>query len=484
MNYSESIAALLSLVDHERAAPGPRQKAIVDLSRMESFLARLGNPHRAAATIHVAGTKGKGSTAAFCDAALTAAGYRTGFNSSPHMHHFRERIRLDGEPISEPRFASLVEQLWPFRVGPESGSSDGTHGTGETDVTDGTDELKGTDGAIGEAEDAVTLFEFITGMAFQCFAQEPVDFQTIEVGLGGRLDATNVVTPEVAVITSISMDHMAILGDTLPEIASEKAGIIKEGSAVVISPQAPEAGDVVRERCRQVGARAVQVGYDVTWTSPGPDGSGFQSFTVYGRLGEHQLRIPLLGEYQLENAATALAVLEVLVERGWSIPPESIVRGFAGVSWPCRMEILSRDPAVVADGAHNVYSVESLMDSLPMYLPHRRLLLAVGFSRDKSVVEMAQCLSKGNPVVFATRSRHPRSMAPAAVARLFEDQGVKAVLTSDTAGALRLACEAAGPNDLVLATGSLFVAAEAREAVLGIQPEEYPDLLPRDLRVG
>ena len=466
MNYSESIAALLSLVDHERAAPGPRQKAIVDLSRMEGFLARLGNPHRAAPAIHVAGTKGKGSTAAFCDAALTAAGYRTGFNSSPHMHHFRERIRLDGEPISEPKFAALVEQLWPFRMVPEAGSFD------EIDET------------AGEAGDAVTLFEFITGMAFRCFAQEPVDFQTIEVGLGGRLDATNVVTSDVAVITSISKDHMAILGDTVAEIAAEKAGIIKEGHTVVISPQVREVEDVIRERCRQVGARAVQVGPDVTWTSPGPDGSGFQSFTVYGRLGEHQLRIPLLGEYQLENAATALAALEVLVERGWPIPHESIARGFAGVSWPCRMEVLSKDPPVVADGAHNVYSMESLMDSLPRYLPHRRLLLAVGFSRDKSVVEMAQCLSKGNPVVFATRSRHPRSMAPAAVARLFEDQGVKAVLTRDTAEALRQAREAAGPDDLVLATGSLFVAAEAREAALGIQPEEYPDLLPRDLWAG
>ena len=463
MNYSESIAALLSLVDHERAAPGPRQKAIVDLSRMEGFLARLGNPHRAAPTIHVAGTKGKGSTAAFCDAALTAAGYRAGFNSSPHMHHFRERIRLDGEPISEPKFAALVEQLWPFRMAPEAES---------------------TKGPAGEADGAVTLFEFITGMAFQCFAQEPVDFQTIEVGLGGRLDATNVVTPNVAVITSISKDHMAILGDTVAEIAAEKAGIIKEGHTVVISPQVREAEDVIRERCRQVGARAVQVGSDVTWTSPGPDGSGFQSFTVNGRMGEHQLRIPLLGAYQLENAATALAALEVLVERGWPIPPESIARGFAGVSWPCRMEVLSKDPPVVADGAHNVYSMESLMDSLPRYMPHRRLLLAVGFSRDKSVVEMAHCLSKGNPVVFATRSRHPRSMAPSAVARLFEDEGVKAVLTRDTADALRRAREAAGPDDLVLATGSLFVAAEAREAVLGIQPEEYPDLLPRDLRVG
>ena len=456
MNYSESIDALLSLVDHERGAAGPRQKAIVDLARMEGFLARLGDPHRGTPTIHVAGTKGKGSTAALCDAALNAAGYRTGFNSSPHIHHFRERIRLDGEPISEPKFAALVEQLWPFKIAPNTCPTEGS----------------------------ATLFEFITAMAFQCFAQETVDFQTIEVGLGGRLDATNVVTPDVAVITSISKDHMAILGDTVPEIAAEKAGIIKQGSTVVISPQIPEAADVIRERCRQMGARAVQVGSDVTWTSPGPDGSGVQSLTVSGRLGEHQLRIPLLGAYQLENAATALAALEVLVEQGRRIPAEAIAQGFASVSWPCRMEVLAKDPPVVADGAHNVYSMESLLDSLPGYLPHRRLVVVAGFSRDKSVVEMAQRLSRGNPIVFATRSRHPRSMAPAAVARLFEDHGVKAVLTRDTADALSQARSVAGPNDLVLATGSLFVAAEAREAVLGIQPEEYPDLLPRDLRVG
>ena len=212
LDYRQSIDALLSLVDHERNSLGPRQKAIVDLSRMERFMSRLGNPQRRAKTIHVAGTKGKGSTAALCDAALNAAGYHTGFNSSPHLHHFRERIRLDCQPISEEAFAGLVDQLWPQRM--DTNGPDASHAPG-----------------------AVTLFEFITGMAYQCFAQEMVDFQIIEVGLGGRLDATNVVSPGVAVITSISLDHTAILGDTLAEIAAEKAGIIKPDGVVVVAPQ-------------------------------------------------------------------------------------------------------------------------------------------------------------------------------------------------------------------------------------------------------
>ena len=465
MNYSQAIDALLSLVDHERSAAGPRQKAIVDLSRMQGFMERLGNPHRGAATIHVAGTKGKGSTAAFCDAALSAAGHHTGFNSSPHMHHFRERIRLDSEPVSEAAFASLVETLWPFREPPE-----------------GSPEF--------QEQGAVTLFEFLTGMAFQCFAQEGVAYRTVEVGLGGRLDATNVVEPDVAVITSISKDHTAILGDTLEEIAGEKAGIIKEGCTVVSSPQAEEAGEVLRRQAARLHARLIQVGpagqsgADVTWSSRGPGGPDGQELTVCGRLAEYDLRIPLLGEYQLENAATAVAALEVLVETGHSIPADAIARGFAGTSWPCRMEVLGREPLIVADGAHNVYSMESLMDSLPKYLPHERLILVAGFSRDKSVAQMVERLGRGNPMVFATRSRHPRSLPPSAVARHFREVGISATETANVHEALQQARDAARPGDLALVTGSLFVAAEARESALGIQPERYPDLLPRDLRVA
>lgn len=462
MDYRQSIDALLSLVDHERNRQGPRQKAIVDLSRMEQFMARLGHPQHRSKTIHVAGTKGKGSTAALCDSALRAAGFHTGFNSSPHLHHFRERIRLDCQPVSESLFAGLVDELWARRV-EDSGA---------------------------ENSEAVTLFEFITGMAYQCFAEAKVDFQTIEVGLGGRLDATNIVTPEVSVITSISLDHTAILGDTLAEIAAEKAGIIKPDGVVIIAPQPPEALSTILEVCRNRNANAVQVGRDVTWESgeTGCDPWSGQRLTVKGRFDHYQLDIPLLGAYQLENAATAIAALEALIEQGHAIPADAIQKGFANVSWPGRMEVLSRNPLFVADGAHNLYSVNSLMDSVTSNSGSGRLILVAGFSRDKSVADMVHRLAQTSaetgvpPIVFATRSRHPRSLSPSAVAAHFASEGIKAVESAAMSDAVEQALEVAAPGDIVLATGSLFVAAEAREVILGIESEVYPDLLPQDLR--
>ena len=396
LDYRDSIDRLMSLVDHERTNhPGPRQKVIYDLSRVQALLALLGNPQTAARSIHVAGTKGKGSTAALCDAALHAAGYKTGFYSSPHLHSFRERIRIDTQPISESEFAGLVEELWPHQ---ESVSNDSPLGP-------------------------VTLFEFMTAMAFQGFSKAKVDFQTIEVGLGGRLDATNVLDPDVCVITSISRDHAAILGDSLGEIAGEKAGIIKPGSPVVVAPQAREASDVIEQVCRRMEARPIHVGRDVTWERHSADLDG-QRFSVQGRLARYELTMPLLGSHQLENAAAAVAALEVLTEQGHRIPTDAIQRGFAGVSWPCRMEVLSRSPRVMADGAHNLYSIEVLLDSLPRYLDYDRMILVAGFSRDKNVEDMVKKLALAGPTVFATRSRHPRSLSPDSVAALFAGQEV------------------------------------------------------------
>ncbi len=446
MDYRHAIDHLLSLVDRERSAPsGPRQKLIYDLGRMEALLERLGSPHLAVPTIHIAGTKGKGSTAALCDAALHAAGYHTGFYSSPHLHSFRERIRLDTLPIAEGKFAALVEQLQPHQ------------------------QWVWDNAGLGP----VSLFEFMTAMAFQCFTQEGADFQTIEVGLGGRLDATNLVRPDVCVITSISLDHTAILGDSLAQIAAEKAGIIKPGAPVVIAPQHPEARSVILSVCQQRDAHPIQVGADVTWEGGSSDIEG-QYLTVWGRLGTYDLRIPLLGTYQLENAATAVAALEVLREQGHTISDPAMAQGFARVSWPCRLEVLSRDPLVVADGAHNPYSVAALLDSLPRYLKYRRLLLIVGVSRDKNVSQMVELLAAGKPQVFVSRSRHPRSLAPATLAAQFRAQGVDAAQTGTVAEAVDQALSLAKPGDLVLATGSLFVAAEVREAMLGIEPELYP----------
>jgi dihydrofolate synthase/folylpolyglutamate synthase len=205
---------------------------------------------------------------------------------------------------------------------------------------------------------------------------------------------------------------------------------------------------------------------------------------VAGRTKSYDLKIPLLGKYQMENTATAVAVIEALQEQGHSIPENGIQRGFADVTWPCRMEVLGRDPIIMADGAHNEYSMDSLLESLPSYMSFRRLILVVGFSRDKSVANMVRRLAEMNPVVFASRSRHPRSTTPAQIVSLFNENGIQATVTASSAEAMTLAMNEAGEGDLVLATGSLFVAAEVREKLLGIEPELYPDLLPADLRTN
>ena len=456
MKYPGAIDLLLSLVDHERTQPvGPRQKAIFDLGRMERFLHRLGDPHGSSPVIHVAGTKGKGSTAALCDSALHAAGYHTGFYSSPHLHSFRERIRINSEPISEDEFAWLVEELWPHQ------------------------EWIGRHEGLGP----VTLFEFMTGMAFKCFRDNNTDFQIIEVGLGGRLDATNIVNADISIITSISLDHTAILGDTIGEIAREKAGIIKAGGMVIVAPQNNEALPVILDVCRSLSATPIQVGKDITWSAGHASIRG-QEVTVAGRDKTYELRIPLLGEYQMENAANAVAALEALRDQGHPISDEAIQQGFDMVVWPCRMEVLGRAPFLVVDGAHNEYSMHSLLESLATYIKFRRLFLVVGFSRDKRFAKMVNRLAIMNPVVFASRSRHPRSTPPAQIISLFNEHGVQATETASLAEALTQARNLAGAGDLILATGSLFVAAEVREEVLGIEPELYPDLLPVDLRTN
>ena len=448
MQYVEAIANLLSLFDTERARiDGPRQKAIYDLGRMERFMDRLGNPHRVVPTVHIAGTKGKGSTAAMCDAAFRAAGLSTGFYSSPHLHTFRERIRRDCEPVTQEEFAGLVEQLWPIH-----------------DL---------------DAQGRVTLFEFLTGMGYQCYAQAGTDVQTIEVGLGGRLDATNVVDAQVCVITSVSMDHAKILGNTIGEIAADKAGIIKPGSVPVIAPQRAEAMASILDACDRVGVEPVLIGRDVTW-EPGGTISGRQQFTVHGLTGSYHLDIPLLGDYQMENAATALVAVEAMCQgQGFPMTAESLAKGFGSVSWPCRMEILQRDPPVVSDGAHNDYSVDRLLESLPHYFSYDRLIVIAGFSRDKEVAAMVASLAPAADLAIATQARHPRAMAVDELADMLRGIGATTEIASNPREALEHALAVARPGDLVLATGSLFLAAEVREVALGIEPEIYPSLVKR-----
>ncbi|MDO8688056.1 MAG: folylpolyglutamate synthase/dihydrofolate synthase family protein [Dehalococcoidales bacterium] len=440
MDIQQALDYIYSFVDYERE-PRPRDAVHYDLRRMDELLARLGNPQRHARTVHIAGTKGKGSVAAMIASALTASGYTTGLYTSPHLHIFNERIRVDDKLISDQELVTLVEQLKP-----------------EVEAVN----KKATYGRL-------TTFELITALGFAYFKMKGADFQVIEVGLGGRLDATNIVQPDVCAITSISLDHTEVLGNTLTAIATEKAGIIKPGSVVVVSPQVDEVAKVIEETCRVCGAKLVRVGRDVTWQSLGFDASQ-QSLKVQGRLGSYELSIPLLGQYQLENAVTAVATLEVLAEKGFHVSRQNIADGLAQVRWPGRLQILSLHPLVVVDGAHNPYSAGKLRQALEQYLDFDKAILIFGVSSDKDIAGIISELVPLFARVIVTHSVHPRAMATAPIVAEFQRYGVSAQAAEDIATALPLALSLAGEKDLICVTGSLFVVAGAIEqaAVLGL----------------
>ena len=441
--YQQALDYIYSFIDYERE-PGPRSRTTYDLRRMDELLGRVGNPHLKARSVHIAGSKGKGSVAAMIASALTTSDYTTGLFTSPHLHFYNERIRINDNSISDAELVALVDKLKPEI---EAVNKKATYGR-------------------------LTTFEITTALGFACFAQREVDFQVIEVGLGGRLDATNVVRPEVCVITSISFDHMEVLGNTLAEIAAEKAGVIKPGCVVVSSPHTDEVDRVIEQACHNNKAELVRVGSDVTWQDLGFE-SDRQSLRVKGRLGSYDLSIPLLGQYQLENAATAVAALEVLVDKGFNISADTITSGLAKVRWQGRLQVLSRHPLLVVDGAHNTDSARKLKQSLEHYFDFERAILIVGLSVDKDLAGIVAELVPLFDRVIVTRSIHPRAMATGPIVAEFGRQGLKAEETDDISIALPLALGIAGDKDMICVTGSLFVAAGAIEQAqaLGLAEE-------------
>ena len=419
---------VLSFADYERAS---RSAVVFDLRRMEMLLARLGDPQAGAVAVQVAGTKGKGSTAAMIASILTGAGYKTGLYTSPHLHDFTERIGVDGVPIAGEEFARLVEVLKP--------------------EVEAVNEF----GAFGE----LTTFELLTALAFAYFKGRGVAFQVLETGLGGRLDATNVVKPGISVITSISYDHTEVLGSTLAQIATEKAGIIKPGSTIVSSPQFPEAMAVIEGVCRERGVGLVKVGSDVSWRRKAFSSEG-QSFQVKGLRGEYSLTLPLLGEYQLENAATALAVVEVLAERGVAVEAKDIASGLAQVRWPGRLQVLRRQPWFIVDCAHNAYSAKRLAEALGEYFDFERAVLILGTSSDKDIGGMVAELAPLSPIVMVTSTHHPRALEPAKLAAEFSKRGIRVEVAENVASAVEMALARAKAGDLICATGSIFIVAE------------------------
>ncbi|MAG14732.1 MAG: bifunctional folylpolyglutamate synthase/dihydrofolate synthase [Dehalococcoidales bacterium] len=431
MEYQAALDYILSFADYERLS---RSAFVFDLERIEELLVRLGNPQQAARSVHVAGTKGKGSTAAMLASILTQAGYHTGLYTSPHLLSPMERIQVDGRPMAEGDFGRLVAMIKP-----------------EVEAVNAI-------GGLGE----LTTFELLTALAFLYFREIEVDYQVLEVGLGGRLDATNVIRPEVCVITSISYDHTDVLGDTLAQIAGEKAGIIKSGSVVVCAPQLPETMVVIENTCRERGARLIKAGSEVTWEQQAIGSEG-QSFRLRGLAEEYNLEIPLLGEYQLENAAAAVMAAEVLATKEASISPESIARGLNQVRWLGRLQVLRRRPWVIVDGAHNADSARRLVQALGEYFDLQRVFLIFGASSDKNIAGMVAELVSLPGEVIVTRSRHPRAVAPAVLGGEFSKYRIVPEEAGNVAAAVERALAWASPADLICATGSLFLVAEVME---------------------
>jgi len=429
--FQQAVDWVLSFADYERLS---RSAVVFDLARVEALLDRLGKPHLAARSVHVAGTKGKGSTAAMVASVLTAAGYRTGLYTSPHLLTIRERIQVDGRPIEEDDFASGVRRLQPEV---EAVNRLGTHGE-------------------------LTTFEILTALAFQHFRDRRVDFQVMETGLGGRLDATNVVSPGVCIITSISLDHTEVLGDSLRQIATEKAGIIKRGVTVVSAPQAREAAAAIERACSERGATLVTLGTHVSCKNVALGRSG-QSFRVRGVRGCYDLSIPLMGAYQVENAALAVAAIEVLADQGASVPAEAVSAGLSSVRWPGRLQVLEHDPIVVVDGAHNAYSIMKLGEALKRYFAFDRAILIVGASQDKNVAGIAAEIARFCRNIIVTRSEHPRAAATSVLEAEFLNWGITPQVAENTVSAVRVALSQAKPGDLICATGSLFVVSEVTQ---------------------
>ena len=424
--YKEALNYIYSHTNFERKQMPKYNMTTLDLSRVITLLENLGTPHLQYPVLLIAGTKGKGSTAAMSESIIRAAGYKTGLYTSPHLHSFRERIRMNGELVSEADVVELVRQMRPH-VDPIAG---------------------------------ITAWEIMTSLAFLAFAKAGVDLAVLEVGLGGRLDATNVSHPAVSVITSISYDHTHLLGNTFPLIAREKAGIIKQQGLVVSAPQYPEAMTEIETVCREKDARLVVVGDEIPWRV----GRVSLDEQIVYRNGQ-AYTIPLLGKHQAVNAITALTAVEALQSKTTLHFSEQAKReGLASVRWPGRLEILNKDPMFIVDSAMNGDSARKLRQTLSDYFPGRNLVLIFGSSGDHHYSAMLKELLPYAERVIATQANHPRAAASEILAAIAQTMGRSIETAPTVAQALDMALAKVDERDLICVAGSLFCAAEARYA--------------------
>jgi len=427
--YQEALDYLYSFVDPARKAASDPEAAALNLERMRRLLASAGAPQQALRAVVVAGTKGKGSTAAMIEAIARAAGMRVGLFTSPHLNSYRERIQVNRVLIDPAELIALTNLTRPA--------------------------LEAFDSApLGRP----SVFDVGLLLALRYFAARQVDLAVMEIGLGGRFDSVNVLTPLVSVISSISYDHTAILGRTLIEIAWNKAGILKPGTPAVSAPQLPEAAAVIAEEARRVGAGLfiADPGGLVCAHGRGP---ALRSYPVPPVTA-------LRGAFQIENARLALGTAMLLRDQGLELPDAALAAGLAGVHWPGRFELVPGTPPVLIDGAHNGDSARKLVAAIQAELPHDQLIVVLGTSRDKDIGAIAAALAPPAAAVVITRSRHNRAMD---IDRIAAEVRARLrgplLLAPDLPAALAMARQLAGPRDLICVTGSLFVAAEAREAL-------------------
>jgi dihydrofolate synthase/folylpolyglutamate synthase len=450
-NYEQAIEYLFGRVNFERLAGTLYSADDFKLDRMREFLRRLGDPHESIPAVHIAGTKGKGSTAAFLSSVLTAAGVRTGRFTSPHISVFEERLAVDGVQPTEAELATLVNSI--------------------SEVVSALDETPG--------RMSPTYFEIATALAWQYFRQRGAELAVLEVGMGGRLDATNVCRPVVTAITTISRDHTRHLGSRIEQIAREKAGIIKPGIPLISGVAAPEAQRVIAEVCGEQGAPLWQLGRDFDYRYEPPSDQAGPLVSVQTPRGAwHELPLPLLGEHQAANAAVAIAALEVLADQGWGVTPPAVREGLSRVRWPGRIEIVGRQPMIIIDAAHNWAAIAALLKTLDESCPARRRVLVFAATRDKDIRGMLrQLLPRFETVVLTAFQNNPRNVPIDELERLARTLGDQLLHSApDPATAWKLARRLASPADLICVTGSFFIAAELRELILdaGGQPPSWP----------
>ena len=438
-SYQAAVEHLYALGHELASVPSHR----FDLAHMRALLAALGNPERRFSSVLIAGTNGKGSTAAMLASILCAAGHRTGLYTSPHLLRVNQRIRVGGSEISDAQFGTIHDL-----------------------VEEAADRLV----AAGELPWHPSFFEMLTAMAFEHFDRAAVEIAVLEVGMGGRLDATNVVEPVLSVITDIALDHQKFLGDTIAEIAHEKAGVIRAGGVVVTLPQHPEANDVIGNAILERGARAVSAVPYVPPVAPGasqvPDIAPSATRTRYPLtvLGERiEVDSPLVGRHQLRNAALAIAAAEQLHAAGFHVAAKDIARGIRETDWPGRFQRIpaTREwPELILDVAHNPAGAWALRSTLSEHVGERPFTLLFGVMGDKAVTEIAQILFPLAQHVVATRANNPRSATPQEVRDAGSRTGADILLEPSVPAALERAAKLAGPGGLVVVTGSIYLVGE------------------------